>query len=114
MNKKLLVALIVIGATSLGALAWSLWGRSANNGAFPDGTLWLCSDTSCHADFRMTMDDLSDFYKKHKGEPIPCPKCKKPAVRAAQCPACKFVFSQAESSTHCPKCKQAIPINAGG
>ena len=114
MNKKLLLVLIVIGGTALGVGAWSLMGSGGNNAAFPEGTLWLCTDGNCKTDFRMSMDELSDFYKKHKGDPIPCPKCKKPAVRASQCPACKHVFSQGPNSATCPKCKQTVPVNAGG
>ncbi len=94
MNRKLLLAIIVIGGTALGVGAWSLVGGGSNDAAFPDGTLWMCTDSKCSTDFRMSMDDLSDFYKKHKGDPIPCPKCKNPAARASQCPACKHVFAQ--------------------
>jgi len=110
MKQKAIVIVIVIASAAAAVGAWALWGGSDNNAAFPEGTLWLCADKSCHTNFRMTMDELNAFYKERKGDPIPCKKCGKPSVRAAQCPSCQHVFSQATSSTNCPKCKATVPV----
>ena len=47
--------------------------------------------------------ELADHHKAHYGEPVPCPKCKQPAVRAAKCAKCGKVFVLDRGSV-CPAC----------
>lgn len=99
---------LIIGAIALvlvGAAYYFLW-RPSNNQNFPEGTLWICQNEGCKAEFTMTMSELGEHYKNHYGEPVPCPKCgKAQTVRAERCPQCQKVFAQARGTQVCPYCK---------
>lgn len=108
-GKKEAILSAVVLAVIVGTLF--LWNRkSANNEDFPEGTQWVCTDQACATHFALTIRELAQHHEKHYGEPVPCPKCKKPAVRALKCEQCKTVYVMKRGDFKCPKCgKENIP-----
>src|SRR5215471_13009636 len=94
------VIVAVVVATGVGAWMW----RPANNDNFPDGTYWICSEPTCKTEFSLTMTQLSDHHEKHYGQPVPCPKCGKPAIRADKCKHCGRIYPMDRNSVVCPFC----------
>ncbi len=44
----------------------------ANNKTFPNGLDFICPNGH---EFNMTVSQMNEFYEKHYGEEVPCPKC---------------------------------------
>ena len=98
---------VILSAVILALIAGILffWNRKgANNEDFPEGTQWVCSDQACATGFTLTVKALSDHHAKHFGEPVPCPKCKKPAVRAQKCAHCGKIYVLPRNENKCPQC----------
>jgi hypothetical protein len=101
-------AAIVLVAAVTAVVAWN-W-RPANNANFPDGTFWICQNDSCHHEFVLTMEQLSEHHKLHYGQPIPCPKCGQAgAIRALRCPSCGKFYPQPRDPMPCPFCGKMPP-----
>jgi hypothetical protein len=104
MNKNLLKGIIVASAVLVAVLAWWLYSP-ANNANFPGGTDWLCTNQSCKNAFNLTMKELGQYNKEHIGEPIKCPKCGSPAIRAEKCQFCGKSYPMPRDAQHrCPFC----------
>lgn len=99
----------VVGAVVLIAVGgWMLY-RPANNENFPEGVQYLCVNPACKTAFTMTVHEVGEHHRLHYGEPIPCPKCKQPALRATKCPSCGKVFPQSRGESVCPFCQKPLP-----
>ena len=109
MNKqKLVYAGVIAAVVAAAVIVWAVW-RPSNNANFPQGTLWLCSNPKCSAEFRLTMQQLGEHYKAHYGERPKCPKCGSEAYRADKCPSCGKVFPQTRGGSICPYCGKPLP-----
>jgi hypothetical protein len=82
------VALVLlVGAAWLTARA--VRQQRAENTDFPEGTLWICQNAACKAEFVKSLDELARFYESSPETPLPCPKCgQSQTVRALRCPRC--------------------------
>jgi hypothetical protein len=94
--------LLVIG---LGVLVWSMWPEE-NNANFPEGTDWLCGNTSDPHHFNLSVSDLAEHTQKHYGERPKCPKCGQDAFRAEKCVHCGKVYVPGRGASVCPFCKK--------
>ena len=104
MNKNLVTGIVVGAAVLLAILAWWLH-TPANNANFPEGTDWLCVNPTCNTNFNLSIKELGQYSKDHPGEPIKCPKCGAPAIRAEKCQHCGKVFPMPRDAQHrCPYC----------
>ena len=75
-----------------------------NNANLPDGVLFICGEKTCGHTFPLTMKQLGEHHEKHYGEPVPCAKCAKPALRAEKCEHCQTIHVQERGGGACPKC----------
>ena len=96
---------IAIGAVVLVAVvAWLVY-RPSNNANFPGGTDWLCQNPTCGNAFNLTIKQLGQYSKEHRGEPIKCPKCSTVAIRGEKCQNCAKYFPMPRDAEHrCPYC----------
>jgi len=82
-NKPLVIGFGVLALVGVVLFAMQLI-PSANNETFPDGLDFVCP--SGH-EFNMTVSQMNQFYEKHYGEEVPCPKCgATPSRRAVRDP----------------------------
>ena len=107
-NKKLVYGFVTASVLLAAVVAWWQLG-SPNNENFPDGTDWLCSDPKCATTFKMTMKELGAHNKKNFGQPVPCPKCNKQAVRSTKCNHCGKWHPQPHEGYKCPFCGKDNP-----
>jgi rubrerythrin len=104
MNKNLVKGIVVGGVVVVAILAWALYTPS-NNANFPGGTDWLCQNPTCKTAFNLSTKQLAAYSAEHRGEPIKCPKCGTPAIRAEKCQHCGKVFPMPRDAEHrCPFC----------
>ena len=104
MNKNLVKGIVIASVVLVALLGWWLYSPS-NNANFPGGTDWLCQNPSCKTAFNLSMKQLGQYSKEHAGEPIKCPKCGTPAIRAEKCTHCGKYFPMARDALHrCPYC----------
>jgi len=108
-------AAMLIAAGALFVRWQSATGRNVD---FPEGTLWVCADAACAAEFSKSLKELAAFYDANPDGEMPCPRCGKPgAERALRCPACKRAFARSavrHGKATCPLCKQPLPPVAPG
>lgn len=109
MKEKLIFAAVIVLFAAGAVGAWVMF-RPENNENFPQGTRWMCPDKACGHQFALTVRDLARHHDEHYGEPVPCPKCRKPATRAIECPHCKAVSPLGRDMLNCPKCKKPIDV----
>src|SRR5688572_23124833 len=113
-KKNVAIGLAAVGLIALVVVFWRT-REGENTPNAPDGTFWICSNDQCKHEFNLSVADLADHHEKHYGEPVPCPKCKKPAVRAEQCPHCKKILATGRGVVKCPSCGKALyEAPAGG
>jgi hypothetical protein len=110
-RKTLAIAVAAVGLLALAGVYW-LTRTGGNNPNAPEGTHWICANDQCKNQFNLSVADLADHHRKHYGEPVPCPKCKKPATRADKCPHCNQLFPMGRSVTKCPKCGKDLTAAA--
>ena len=104
MNKNLVKGIVIGGVVLVAVLVWMLYSP-ANNANFPNGTEWVCQNPTCKNGFNLSINQLAQYNAEHRGEPIKCPKCGSPAVRAEKCVNCGKYFPAAPGSDHrCPFC----------
>jgi hypothetical protein len=101
-KKEIILSAVV--AVLLVVAAVAMFRRPANNENFPEGTWWICTKADCKHTFNLSIKEIGKHHQEHYGEPIPCPKCKSPAVRADKCPHCGNVFAAERNLLKCPKC----------
>lgn len=102
MTRNLIIAGVALVAfTSL--VAYFTFRTDPSASAAPEGTWWLCSNPSCGNTFNLSLSELAQHHKAHFGEPVPCPKCKQPAIRSAKCSKCGKVFPLDRNGA-CPAC----------
>ena len=100
---------VIIVSASVVAIVVAAWlglRRPANNANFPEGTYWMCSNQGCGHEFNLTMKQLGEHHRTNYGQPVSCPNCKQPAVRAQRCPHCGKIYPMQRQATPCPSCKQ--------
>ncbi len=97
------VALFVIAAV----VAYFSFRTDPSLSAAPDGTFWVCVNPSCGNTFNLSLKELAEHQRAHFGQPVPCPKCKQPALRGEKCPNCGKVFVS-DRSMICPSCKTVL------
>jgi len=78
-----IVAVVVLAVT----IGWWYFGNSDAGVEGSAITAWKCTKPECGQTFHLTVKQLSDFYKVHYGEPLPCPKCGSRAQRVTNRPA---------------------------
>jgi hypothetical protein len=103
MNKKLVQGIVIGVVVLVAVLGWALH-RPSNNANFPEGTDWLCLNPKCGTAFNLSMKQLGEYSAAHRGEPIKCPKCGTPAIRAEKCQHCGKYFPERDSHGRCPFC----------
>ena len=104
MNNNLVKGIVIGAAVLVAVIGWMLY-RPANNANFPQGTDWLCTNPTCNTAFNLSIKQLAQYSQEHAGEPIKCPKCGTPAVRAEKCQHCGKSFAMPRDAQHrCPFC----------
>jgi hypothetical protein len=88
-------------------VAYFTFRTDPSTSAAPDGTFWVCVNPSCGNTFNLSLKELAAHHKEHYGEPVPCPKCKQPAIRGDRCNKCGKIFIP-DSSRLCPNCKNPL------
>lgn len=109
-RRTMMMAAGLVGVLVVGYAYWALVLRSNPNSAdVPDGTHWICKTNGHH--FDLTLRQLSDHYKAHFGEPVPCPKCgATDTIRANRCPKCGEYYPMTRGGQPpCPKCGTPQP-----
>jgi hypothetical protein len=102
MSRNLIIAAVALVAFVI-VVAYFTFRTDRTTSAAPDGTYWVCVNPSCGNTFTLSLAELAAHHKAHYGEPVPCPKCKQPAVRAAKCANCGKVFP-IDRGLVCPNC----------
>jgi hypothetical protein len=96
--------IIVVATAALVGVLWNLRG-SENTPEQPEGTHWLCGNTSCKHEFGLSIAQLGEHHQKHYNQPVPCPKCGQgQTVRATKCPTCSRLYPQVRGGSPCPYC----------
>jgi hypothetical protein len=104
-NSRLGVAALVLVIAAIGVLIWVTVRPSQNTPDVPNGLAFICNQCKNH--FTKTMKELSDWQMEHRGEKVPCPKCKSQDVISAwRCPKCGEFYPKTAGAgqAKCPKC----------
>jgi hypothetical protein len=108
MSRNLIIAAVALAAFVV-MVAYFTFRTDRSTSAAPDGTWWICSNPSCGNTFNMSLAEYAAHVKAHYGQPVPCPKCKAPAIRAAKCPKCGKV-SVLDRGATCPACNSPLEV----
>lgn len=111
--RKGLFACFAFASIGLAACQGWRYGRAVRHSAGNEagGTLWLCTNDRCAAEFIIAAGELAAHYRAHPGQPPLCPQCGDGnTIRAQRCSACGAFYprSPAEGAdAGCPRCKTA-------
>lgn len=112
MKQAVLIVLVLVGLGIAGWLTYRSGTPSTSSQDFPEGTLWVCTNESCAADFRRTVSELADHYREHPGQDPTCPVCDSAAVRGIECVHCGHVYPRPGAQPGppvCPACGEEAP-----
>jgi hypothetical protein len=112
MSRNLIIAAAAL-VVFTGLVAYFTFRTDPSTSAAPEGTWWVCVNQSCGNTFNLSLKELADHHRAHYGEPVPCPKCKQPAIRGEKCPKCGKVFVL-DRGAICPVCKTPVTPAVSG
>jgi len=104
-NSKIGVAALIVVILAIGAVVWAMVRPSQNTPDVPNGLGFICK--KCNNTFTKSMKELSDWQIEHRGEQVPCPKCKsQDVISAYRCAKCGEFYPKAARGgpPKCPKC----------